>query len=288
MTTDNLLSFDIEGFIESSHDLMTVPPQYLDEPKENEEIIVNTQAYLDLLDEHQQKGTFFVLGRIGRDLPKLVAEIASRGHEVGCHSFHHRRMYDFDAKAVQTFLADARKCLEDAAGTPIRGFRSPDFSITKKNLWCFDLLREAGFTYDSSVMPTGLHDVYGIGDFPRHPFRMANGLIEFPLSVAPILGKNLPFGGGGYMRLYPAFLNELFFRRINREGLPGIVYLHPFEIGVRVTRIREMPMLRKFRTYVGVKTVARKLSRLLRRFRFVTFADYIEHHPIEETAHERA
>ena len=285
---DNLLSFDIEGFVESSHDIMEVPPQYLDERAENEAIGVNTRAILDLLDAHGQKGTFFVLGRIGRDLPKLVAEIAARGHEVGCHSYDHRRLYDFDAGQVRTFLADARRCLEDAAGTAVRGFRAPDFSITKKNLWCFDLLREAGFTYDSSVMPTGLHDVYGIGDFSRRPFRMANGLIEFPMSVVPLLGRNVPFGGGGYLRLYPAFLDELFFRRINREGLPGVVYLHPFEFGVRVTRIREMPPVRKFRTYVGIKSVPRKLSRLLRRFSFCTFADYLARHPVEEPAHANA
>jgi peptidoglycan/xylan/chitin deacetylase (PgdA/CDA1 family) len=42
----------------------------------------NTKKTLDLLDALDTKATFFVLGWIAQQNPKLIAEVASRGHEV--------------------------------------------------------------------------------------------------------------------------------------------------------------------------------------------------------------
>src|SRR5439155_22443912 len=104
----------------------------------------------------------------------------------------------------------------------------------------------------SSVMPTTLHDVYGIGDFPTVPFRMPNGLFEFPLSTMQFMRWNVPVGGGGYLRLYPLALTRAAFRHANRRGVPRIVYLRPFEMGKVVPRIPGLGAVRHFRTYNGV------------------------------------
>jgi len=278
----NLLTFDIEGFIEASHDSMHVPQKYISTELEREEIELNTHGILDLLAETRQTATFFVLGRIARDLPALVRRIVGDGHELGCHSFYHRRLHFLSPQELREQLGDAKRNLEDIAGSPIYGFRAPDFSITTANLWAFDVLRELGFSYDSSVYPTSLHDAYGIATFPRVPFRMPNGLVEIPMTTARILGKNVPFGGGGYMRLYPLWLTRMLFRHANREGLPVNVYFHPSEMGIVVRRIEELPWLRKFRTYVGVQTTARKLRALIRSFCFARVIDYLNSNPIPE------
>ena len=81
----NLLTFDIEGFIEASHDSMYVPPKYISASRETREIEVNTTAILELLAQFDQKATFFILGRIARDMPRLTRSIAAAGHEIGCH-----------------------------------------------------------------------------------------------------------------------------------------------------------------------------------------------------------
>ncbi|HLB38414.1 MAG TPA: DUF3473 domain-containing protein [Gemmatimonadales bacterium] len=278
--TPNLLTFDIEGFIEASHDSMRVPRKYVSSELEREEIEVNTLAILELLAETGQKATFFVLGRIARDMPALVRRIVDLGHELACHSLEHRRLYAFAPREVRTFLREAKRLLEDVSGESVRGFRAPDFSITEANLWTFDLLRETGFTYDSSVYPTSLHDAYGIGNFPRSPFRMKNGLIEFPMSTTRILGANLPFGGGGYLRLYPLPLTRLLFRRANRAGVPVNLYLHPSEMGKVVRRIEGLGPLRRFRTYVGITRARDKLRALLRSFPFIRMTDYMDRYPI--------
>lgn len=272
----NLLTFDIEGFVESSLESLAVPEKYQNVANETREIETNTLAILDVLAELKQKGTFFILGRIARDLPGLVKKIASDGHEIGCHSLEHKRLYNFPEADVKEIVTSAKKYLEDVSGKPVRGFRAPDFSITKDNLWTFDLLKEAGYEYDSSVYPTSLHDVYGIDDFPRGPFRFPNGLIEIPMSTAVLGGKNIPFGGGGYLRLYPLSLTKMLFRRLNNENIPGVIYLHPFEIGVAVTRFKEISFRKKFRTYVGIRSIKAKLARLLGDFSFMAAEDYLK------------
>lgn len=272
----NLLSFDIEGFIEASHDSMHVPPECISASAESREIEVNTLDILDLLRETGHKGTFFILGRIARDMPRLVRQIADEGHEIACHSYEHRRLFHFGEPETRAFLTDAKRLLEDASGQRVYGFRAPDFSIVRQNRWAFDVLREIGFVYDSSVMPTSLHDVYGIGDFPTTPFQLSNGLIEFPMSTVRILKWNVPVGGGGYLRLYPLFATAAAFRNANRKGIPRIVYLHPFEMGRVVPRIPGLGVLRHFRTYNGVARCREKLKALLGQFAFARMVDYLD------------
>jgi polysaccharide deacetylase family protein (PEP-CTERM system associated) len=281
-TTPNLLTFDIEGFVEASHDSMTVPPECISEAGEREEIEVNTMQILEVLAAAGCKGTFFTLGRIARDMPRLVRRIAEAGHELACHSFHHRRLFNATEAEARHFLSDAKRLLEDASGQRVYGFRAPDFSITSANPWAFDVLRDLGYVYDSSVVPTTLHDVYGIRGFPTSPFRMANGLIEFPMSTMRVGRWNVPVGGGGYFRLYPLALTTAAFRMANRARVPRIVYLHPFEMGVVVPRIPGLGLIRHFRTYTGVTRSKAKLQSLLRQFQFMRMVDYIDQVPIAD------
>ena len=45
---------------------------------------------LDLLSRRDIKGTFFCVGRLATDFPKVVRKISEAGHEVGCHSNVHQ------------------------------------------------------------------------------------------------------------------------------------------------------------------------------------------------------
>src|SRR5262249_15917787 len=109
------------------------------------------------------------LGEVARDHPQLVREIAARGHEVACHSLGHDLVYHQSAHELRTAAAAARALLEDTSGTPVRGFRAPSWSITERALWAFDVVREVGFRYDSSVFPVANY-LYGIAGAPRHPY----------------------------------------------------------------------------------------------------------------------
>ena len=49
-----------------------------------------TPWVLNLLDQHQAKAHFFVVGNNARQWPELCQDILDRGHGLGSHTFHHR------------------------------------------------------------------------------------------------------------------------------------------------------------------------------------------------------
>jgi peptidoglycan/xylan/chitin deacetylase (PgdA/CDA1 family) len=53
---------------------------------------IYTPQILDLLAEHDAKASFFVVGARAQEHPELVQRILAEGHEVGNHSWSHRRM----------------------------------------------------------------------------------------------------------------------------------------------------------------------------------------------------
>src|SRR5215471_4174728 len=167
-------SVDVEAFAESCAESFHVPAEHLEMSVQNDEVWRNTDAVLELLDSLKVKATFFILGRIARDLPGLVGAISHQGHEIACHSFEHKRIYGQTRQAFRDDLRRAKTYLEDACGQGVVGFRAPDFSITKQNPWAIDELVDAGFRYDSSMYPIYGHDVYGMDAAP-HIHSLANG-----------------------------------------------------------------------------------------------------------------
>jgi polysaccharide deacetylase family protein (PEP-CTERM system associated) len=270
----NLLTFDIEGFRDALHESISISPHIKPDFSEKDVIETNTMEILSLLAECSTKGTFFILGWIAKDMPSLIRTIAQEGHEIACHGYLHNRLFNLSRAEAEDSLKTAKHCLEDVSGSAIYGFRAPDFSIIKSNLWVHDILQGLDFKYDSSLFPISFHDVYGMENIPRSPFKLPNGLIEIPLSTVRFI-KNIPFGGGGYFRLYPFFFTKFFLTIINRQGTPGVFYLHPYEIGKVVPTLEGMGLLRRFRTYYGVAKAKEKLKKILLTFEFITVLQYI-------------
>jgi polysaccharide deacetylase family protein (PEP-CTERM system associated) len=233
-----------------------------------------THHLLRLLREANVRATFFVLGWVAERQPHLVRAIRDEGHEVGCHSFWHRLIYQQTPKEFRADLRAARCVIEDALGEPITLYRAPSFSITSASLWALDVLIEEGFTLDSSIYPIH-HDRYGLPGTPLEPhaIQRAGGRIwEFPPPVCKVLGCSLPVGGGGYFRLYPSWLTRMGLRRINSQGRPFSIYLHPWELDPGQPRLRP-GWLRAFRHYVNLHHTEDRLVRVLRDFRFGTLSE---------------
>ena len=235
----------------------------------------NTKRILDLLDESDVKGTFFILGWVAERYPNLVREIVSRGHEPACHSYWHRMIYKLEPEEFREDTLRAKSVIEQAAGSPVYGYRAPSFSIVTRSLWALEILAECGFTYDSSIFPIH-HDTYGIPGAPRAPFRIdtpAGPVVECPMSTFRMLGKqNLPVGGGGYLRMLPFWYTRLGCRRLQSQRVPLVVYIHPWEIDPDQPRLpgRAKSMLRH---YTNLKKTAGRLSRLLQSGEFSSFRD---------------
>jgi peptidoglycan/xylan/chitin deacetylase (PgdA/CDA1 family) len=86
----------------------------------------DTPLLLDLLDRHQAKATFFVIGGRAAQHPELLAEIVVRGHQVGHHTQTHP-VFTFWCAAksrLHSELDDALGILRAANIRP-RWFRAP-------------------------------------------------------------------------------------------------------------------------------------------------------------------
>ena len=228
----------------------------------------NVDRILSRFDEHGAKATFFTLGWIAQRYPSLVRRIVDSGHELASHGYGHLRASEQSRVDFEQDVGSAKKILEDIAGTAVRGYRAPSFSIGKGNLWAFDALRSAGYVYSSSVYPVA-HDHYGMPDAPRFPYAPLDSLTEIPITTVRALGRNLPAGGGGYFRFAPYAVSRWAIRRFNRtERRPAIFYMHPWEIDPEQPRIAGLGAKTRFRHYVNLHRTEARLCRLLHDFRW--------------------
>ena len=155
----NAFTVDVEDYYQVSAFERHVRREHWD--RWESRVVANTHRILKLLDRHNVKGTFFVLGWVGHRYPQLVREIHAGGHEVGSHSYWHRLIYDCSPDEFRDDLRRSRDVLEDAIGARVTAHRAPSFSITARSLWALEVLVEEGFTVDSSIFPIH-HDRYGI------------------------------------------------------------------------------------------------------------------------------
>ena len=226
----------------------------------------NVDHILDMLDGHGACGTFFTLGWIAERFPQLVRRIADNGHEVASHGYGHERASAMTPEAFSADIRLAKAVLEDITSQAVSGYRAPSFSIGTANLWAHDCIAEAGYAYSSSVYPVK-HDHYGIPDAPRFPWRLANGLVEVPVTTVRAFGRNWPAGGGGFFRLLPYSLSRWQIARVNADDKrPAIFYFHPWEIDPEQPRVREASAKTRFRHYVNLERTAARLDRLLSDF----------------------
>ena len=237
----------------------------------------NTERLLALLAERHVSGTFFVLGWVAERSPSLVKRIASAGHEVACHGFSHRLIYQQDEPEFREETARSKGCLEDLTGKPVLGYRAASFSVTRDSLWALDALIDLGFSYDSSVFPIR-HDLYGLPGARPEPNRLAapsgRTLAEFPMSAARFFGLTVPVSGGGYFRILPYWVTRAGLRQINRLQRPFSFYLHPWEIDPGQPRIAASRFSR-FRHYTNLARCESRLRRVLREFSFAPMREVL-------------
>jgi len=238
----------------------------------------NTDRILVLLDEVGVKGTFFVLTWNAERHPEIVQRIAAAGHEIASHGYAHRLIYEQTPETFRADVSRAKATLEDITGTPVLGYRAPSFSVTGRSAWALGVLFECGYAYDSSVFP--IRDaLYGLPTAERFPHvihrRDGRGLWEFPITTTRLAGRNLPLGGGGWLRVFPYRYMCWGMRRVNREGQPAVVFVHPWEVDPEQPRMRTAGR-RGFSThYVGLRGTEAKLRRVLRDFRFAPIRDVL-------------
>jgi len=236
----------------------------------------NFRRLLDIFDEQQVKVTCFFLGWIAERHKEIVRDAFRRGHEIASHGYRHTLVYEMTPEEFGRDASDSKKLLEDISGSSVLGYRSAGFSTTDKTPWFFDKLLEAGYAYDSSIFPAARQHG-GQKTAACAPYLVTgkpSPFVEFPITVAKVLGKRVCFFGGGYLRLFPYWIVRTMAGRVRREGRPVVFYVHPREIDPDQPRMK-MGLMRRFKSYVNLRTTEPKIRNIVRDFELTTFRDYM-------------
>lgn len=246
----------------------------------NPSLVRQIDKVLELLAKHNARATFFVLGKVAETFPNSVKKIVSAGQEVACHSHFHKPIYRQTEKEFKADLLRAKSTLESVSGQKILGFRAPYFSITRKSLWALSILVEAGFGYDSSLVPVRAPN-YGFSNGKEGFYRLSlsdgASLIEAPPATARVFGFRVPLGGG-YFKMFSKrpFIQKL--TELQSRNQPSVFYFHPHELEMLPPRseLKSIPFWIYWKENMGRKRMMGKLEVLLNSFRFTTFKQALD------------
>ena len=265
----NYLTIDVEDYFHVS--VFENKIKFDDWGNFESRVVDNSRKLLEILsNEGDAKGTFFILGWVAEKHPELVKEIDANGHEIACHSYRHRLIYNISPDEFRSDLIKSKNILEDITGKKVVGYRAPSYSIIKKSFWALEILEELGFEYDSSIFPI-THDIYGISGAPRFKYKLPeNNLVEYPISTTNFLGIKVPVSGGGYFRLFPYWFTKMSLTKINiKENQPFVFYIHPWEIDQDQPKVNGVDVFSRFRQYNNLKKTVGRFKRLLKDFQFI-------------------
>lgn len=268
----NFLTVDVEDWYQA---IETIP--YSQWNKFKSRIEKSVEKLLKILDSFKVKATFFVLGFEAERHPGMVRRISERGHEIATHGYSHRFIYRMGKEEFRKELKLSLDILKSITGKNVFGHRAPAWSITRESLWALDILSEEGLQYDSSISPCVSY-LYGIKGSPRFPYKvndvfvMPNNILhEFPMTTTRIMGRDIPFVGGFFTRLWPLWMIRHFMRKLNRRGEVAMIWVHPWDLDVGQPRIK-LPLLLR-RHYYNLESTEVKLKKLLEDFEFNSIKD---------------
>ncbi|PWU10139.1 MAG: hypothetical protein C5B47_02635 [Verrucomicrobia bacterium] len=237
------------------------------------------QLLLDFLKEAGMTTTFFVVGKVARAYPEVIAAIFRAGHELACHTDQHNTLNSFTPKEFRKDLERNRaSLLATVPAADITGFRAPLLSLTLQTSWAYEVLADLGFKYSSSVLPAS-SPLFGWPGFGTS-IHQIKGIQELPITLGTGIRRSLPFAAGTYLRCLPKkwFLEE--FERAKRRPSPIVGYCHPYDIDIWQQYVihKEMsrrPYLNPFLYWGRRQTIPRLRMLVENGFVFHRYADFL-------------
>jgi peptidoglycan/xylan/chitin deacetylase (PgdA/CDA1 family) len=212
------------------------------------------EELLAQLERAGAKATFFCVASTAKKYPELIHKIVKKGHEVASHGTCHQMANIQTLAQFEKDIITSKKTIEDIAQREVIGYRAPGWSRPldpKQRVLYYEELRNAGYLYDSSVIPAA---IIGRGGFPAIPYKTDAGIWEFPLPTfgIPFVTKNLdryakdgnyyppshawrgslscPYSGGLFKRFFGSSIsNFLLSYHVKKKGY-AMTYIHPHEL----------------------------------------------------------
>ena len=255
--------------------------KYVKDKKHEPIMFKGLEKILDMLRKNDTQATFFVVGELLENNPEIFDKIIENDHEIAFHTMHHTKIDSPNFK--ENFSSEIEK-FSKLTNKKSRGFRAPTFSLNKTSSWIIASLSEYDYIYDSSVVPAKTN-LYGIPNADTKPYRISSNsleedssdgkLIEFPLLVTSFLGKNIPAGGGFYLRTLPTKIIKNAIKKYEKQKIPATFYIHSWELTPEYMPRIELPIKENFVTYHNINKAYNRMSELLKQFEFTSFSNYI-------------
>lgn len=261
----NILTFDIEDWFHLLDIKCTATEAEWCNFKPR--IHANVERLLETTLRHGHKATFFCLGWVAEQYPEIIRRIDALGFEIASHSYMHQLVYQQTREQFREDLKRSIHALEDITGKKVKTYRAPGFSFVRGHSWAIEALIEHGIERDSSIFPAerGHGGYENFGRAQPSVLDCATGkLKEFPISLGRVLGKNIVFSGGGYFRLLPYRMIQGLTERSDYV----MTYFHPRDFDADQP-VLDLPLHRRFKSYVGLKGAHNKLDRWLSENKFV-------------------
>ena len=273
----NLLGIDFEDWYHPE-----LVQKYVKNLEHNPTMFKGLDKIIDMLRKNETNATFFVVGELLEYKPELLDLILENDHEISFHTMKHTRI---DSPYFKEKFNDEINIFKKLTNGKSKGFRAPSFSLNDKSSWIIDVLEENQYVYDSSVVPVKT-SLYGIPNAESKPYKITsknlknnskNGkILEFPLLVTKILGKTIPAAGGFYLRTLPTRVIENAIKSYEKRQIPGVFYIHSWELTPEFMPRLDLPLKDKFVTYHNLGKAYSRMSELLKHFEFTSFSRYIE------------
>ncbi len=202
-----LLSFDVEEF--------DMPLEYQQTISLEEQLQVGKQgldAVVQLLQKQNIVATHFTTANFANHYSEAIKNLSEQ-HEIASHTYYHSNF-------KEEHLLQSRLVLEAITGKPVIGLRMPRMKVIEMNL-----VKAAGYTYDSSINPTWLPGRYNNLSKPRTIYYQ-DEMLRLPASVSPTL--RLPLFWLGFKNYPYALFLHLCRQCLHKDGYVCL-YFHPWE-----------------------------------------------------------
>ena len=273
----NILGIDFEDWFHPA-----LIQKYISKENNEPRVVEGINKIIELLRKNETKATFFVVGELLEFKPELLDIILENEHEIAFHTMKHTRI-DLPNRREQ--FQDEIKQFDKLTGGRSKGFRAPSFSLNSNSSWLIDVLEENNYEYDSSVVPVKT-SMYGIPNAERKPYKISRNflegdsiggkIIEFPLLVTKFLGKKIPAGGGFYLRTLPLRVIENAIKSYEKEKIPGVFYIHSWELTPEFMPRINLSKKDNFITYHNINKAYNKMEDLLKKYEFTSFEIFLQ------------
>ena len=272
----NILGIDFEDWFHPE-----LIQKYISKKDNQPKVIEGIDRILELLRMYDTKATFFVVGELLEFKPELLDMILENGHEIAFHTMKHDRI---DKPNFKEKFEEEIKKFDELTDGKSKGFRAPSFSLNINSSWLIDVLEENDYVYDSSVVPAKT-SLYGIPNAEKKPYKISSKflegnsddgkIIEFPVIVTKFLGKKIPAAGGFYLRTLPSRIIENAIKSYEKENLPGVFYIHSWELTPEFMPKMKLSKKDHFITFHNIDKAYSKMENLLEKFQFTSFEKFI-------------